>query len=42
MKAKDLIGKKIMKKEELKDTIYGAIFLCSLAAMYYYTILIFG
>jgi len=31
-----------MKKEELKDTIYGAIFLCSLATMYYYTILIFG
>ena len=29
-------------KDELKDTIYGAIFLCSLAAMYYYTILIFG
>jgi len=29
-------------KDELKETIYGAIFLCSLGAMYYYTILIFG
>jgi len=29
-------------KEGIKDTIYGIIFLCSLATMYYYTILIFG
>jgi len=29
-------------KDEIKDTIYGIIFLCSLATMYYYTLLIFG
>jgi len=29
-------------KEELKDTIYGILYLCTLATMYYYTILIFA
>lgn len=31
-----------MKKEEIKDTIYGILYLCTLATVYYYTILIFG
>jgi len=29
-------------KEGIKDTIYGIVFLCTLATVYYYTILIFG
>jgi len=31
-----------MKKEKLKEAIYGTLFLCALGTMYYYAILIFG